>query len=452
MTRRLALAALFLIVVTAAARAGSDPQRERISREYAAYVERRYGVVDADAPNERIAAIVQRLLVAVEEPNYSWRFRILNNPEPNAFALPNGFIYIHSGLLEMKLEPGTEGEGDERIPTDISDDEIAFVLGHEITHVVRNHSMRLAQADRNLMNVLRRTGIGRSPLDRVVGGVFDQMISSGFSREMETESDEWGLRYMADAGFRPKASLEFFERLKRLEGGRTKFRLFRSHPRSADRFKNVKRWLAGIPQEIEPPGVFNGAPKDGLPMVYVPLKALPRQTGAQSVRGPTLKEPAEFATRPSESVVVVDTPAPDLVEELARRMKWLRQGFNVTARPLPAPDADLTSVAREQSADVVVQVSVDHFTHDKMPWPGGTVAKLELALEVRVLSADGTPLAPAIPLTVRREATLQAGESSYDALYDTLLKDAAEKLEDPVTKALKPLKRPPAPAPADPPK
>ena len=79
------------------------------------WVEAQWPVVTDPVIVDRVGGIVARLLQAMDAPAYNWRVRVIANPVPNAFALPNGYIYVHLGLLQ-----NMPGDGP------ISDDELAF--------------------------------------------------------------------------------------------------------------------------------------------------------------------------------------------------------------------------------------------------------------------------------------------------------------------------------------
>lgn len=399
---------LAMLAVSAGAQS-TDAYRERISRDYAAQIEARYGVVDDPAANERVASIVKRLLEAVDTPDFSWRFRILADPTPNAFALPNGFIYVHQGLLDMPLESADRPAMDPALPpggrardleATISDDELAYVLGHEMSHVIQSHAMRLMGARRGLANL-------------GVGGIFDSLLSSGFSREFETDADRWALAYVLQAGYNPRASLRFFERLRRLEMRRgPSIRLFPSHPRTADRLKNLSRWIAELKIPEEAPGAFNGTPTEGLPLVWIPAAALPQSTGSAE---PVLKE------APQVRVTATEGTRPErerIPEELGRRMTSLLQYANVSTAQTTA------------HADVTVRISVADFQRTRMPWPGGVNTRYEVAVCVTVL--EGEAESEVLKATAAREGT---GDS--EALLATVLDDLAGQLQERVDAAVR---------------
>lgn len=193
-------------------------------------------------------AIAQQLVR--DEPN-AQRFRcvyVLPLREPNAFATDQGEIAITEGLLER-----LDGR-----------DEIAFVLAHELAHLLKGHSRNLERNPTRLERLRTEVerGLGRS----VVGTGLNLLlnaVTSYYSREREREADEEAVRLMAKAGFNPAAAERALKRLGKEEG---LLSWFRSHPFLAERLEIVRqaqrRWrptakhLPLVPPPTMPPEVL----------------------------------------------------------------------------------------------------------------------------------------------------------------------------------------------------
>src|SRR5688572_28780884 len=170
---------------------------------------RELGLIDDVDKVKRLNDIAYRVAnrAAPEMPHLS--FRIVKMEEPNAFALPGGFIFVTTGMLDL----------------DLTDDELAPLLGHEIIHVKNEHFRRMSKRQ-TIMNLLYQAlvigiavGIkdnnsgydpitGYSPhstkaevLEGVAGFgmVFQELLLRGFGRELELEADEAGIRAAAGA-------------------------------------------------------------------------------------------------------------------------------------------------------------------------------------------------------------------------------------------------------------
>jgi predicted Zn-dependent protease len=178
-------------------------------------------------------------LAAVSDRQLPYEFVVLNNPVPNAWALPGGKIAVNVGLLsELQNEA-----------------ELAAVLGHEIVHAAARHGAK-AQERGTIMQVglaAAQIGAAISDVDSTVAnlavqgaGVGAQMIQQKYGRDQELESDEYGMKYMKLAGYDPQGAItlqETFVRLSQQGGAKSQSfieGLFASHPPSEERVAKNK--------------------------------------------------------------------------------------------------------------------------------------------------------------------------------------------------------------------
>ncbi|MDY6972967.1 MAG: M48 family metallopeptidase, partial [Thermodesulfobacteriota bacterium] len=164
-----------------------------------------------------------------DRPDLIYRIEIVDTPDFNAFAVPGGFVYVHRGLLE-KMN---------------SADELASVIGHELAHVAARHSASQISKSQ-LLNY------GLLALDVLSGGGlqdYGQLVGLGsvlafnrFSRDDEREADHFGTRYMAAAGYNPKASVDMMKQLEKLhEKEPSDFEVwFMTHPATSERIENLR--------------------------------------------------------------------------------------------------------------------------------------------------------------------------------------------------------------------
>jgi beta-barrel assembly-enhancing protease len=186
-----------------------------------------------------IAEIGHKLAAVSHRPDLPYEFVVLNNPVPNAWALPGGKIAINRGLL---LELNNEAE-------------LAAVIGHEIVHAAARHGA--SQMSRGqLANIT--TGIATIAAATVgygqVGAAASQMGSAAFmasyGRGDELEADRYGMDYMASIGYDPQAAVSLQETFVRLsDGQQTDFLsgLFASHPPSQERVDANRKRAATLP-------------------------------------------------------------------------------------------------------------------------------------------------------------------------------------------------------------
>jgi beta-barrel assembly-enhancing protease len=161
-------------------------------------------------------------------PDLPYRFVVVNDSTPNAFALPGGFIGITRGLL-LHME---------------NEAQLAAVLGHEVGHVTARHAVQGLQ--RGALYGVALSVIGGvvagegsyGPLAQQAGELTAALLDRSHSREQERESDRLGIDYMIVAGYDPRGAVQLQEIFYRMEGGRDSrwlSGLFRTHPFSRDR-------------------------------------------------------------------------------------------------------------------------------------------------------------------------------------------------------------------------
>ncbi|MGD9738257.1 MAG: M48 family metalloprotease [Bauldia sp.] len=164
-----------------------------------------YGGVYRDPELERtLARIVGRLVAASPDPTRSYAITILNAPAVNAFALPDGYLYVTRGLLTLA--------------TDSS--EVAAVIAHEMAHVTADHAaQRQNQAlTAAIVNNVVTDAAGDTPAQIAVAT--SQRTLAGFSQQQELEADQIGIRTIAAAGYDPYAASRFLQAMGRYDAYR----------------------------------------------------------------------------------------------------------------------------------------------------------------------------------------------------------------------------------------
>jgi predicted Zn-dependent protease len=212
----------------------SESQEIAMGREAAAAIDEEMGLY----PDEGLQAYVEKLgldaAAVSERPQLPWRFRIVDSPVVNAFALPGGFIYLTRGILAY------------------IDNEAALmgVIGHEIGHVTARHSVE--QISRQQLAGL---GVGLGTVFFPEVRPFGDLMGSGlgllflkFGRDAERESDRLGVRYSLAQGYDPKEMAGFFSVLGRLSAGERDIPAWAStHPDPEEREANILRDVAAEP-------------------------------------------------------------------------------------------------------------------------------------------------------------------------------------------------------------
>jgi predicted Zn-dependent protease len=170
-----------------------------------------------------------RLAQGLRNRQRQFQFLAVQSPEINAFALPGGFVFITRPLLEF---------------CQWDQDELAFILGHEMAHIVQGHVM-----DRLLANSMIRATLGRlSPVGGLLGqpivGLAATLLNQGYSQDNELEADRVGIQLASHAGFDPTAAARLFARLRSLGGDRLPLGgYFSAHPSLEIRIHHLTRQL-----------------------------------------------------------------------------------------------------------------------------------------------------------------------------------------------------------------
>jgi predicted Zn-dependent protease len=180
----------------------------RVGREGSAQVAAEMGLLGDPKLDEYITRIGDRLLRGVPRQGFRYKFAVVDQVEPNAFALPGGYVFISRGLLALVD----------------SEDELANVVGHEITHAARRHAAA-QQAMAQAQNPLAMPWIKAANM-------------AGYSRDMERDADRGGQLLAAAAGYDPMGMSTFLAKLgqmTRLETGPRGPSFFDTHPGSVER-------------------------------------------------------------------------------------------------------------------------------------------------------------------------------------------------------------------------
>ncbi|MBD3236940.1 MAG: M48 family metalloprotease [Candidatus Eisenbacteria bacterium] len=216
------------------------------------------GLVENEEWRTRLDRIGYRVAAVAGDTEHPYSFDILDLPEPNALALPGGFIFVTRGMFEIEL----------------TDAELAHLIGHEISHVRREHFQRAAQLNGllSLVNTALLVGIlvgaepggsrervarmddpgrrewsvgvtGRDALLQgasLFGNVLSALFARSYSRKLEFEADETGQRLATRAGFESAAGPGLLETLHQRSYEGHHFGYWRTHPYFDDRVRRAR--------------------------------------------------------------------------------------------------------------------------------------------------------------------------------------------------------------------
>jgi len=180
----------------------------------------------------RLRTIAQRLIPHCAQWNdrarqWRWEVNLIGSKNINAFCMPGGKIAFFTGILDQ---------------LQLTDDEAAMVMGHEMAHALREHARsRIAKS--------QGTGIGLSVLSQVLGlgrlgdfaaNVGTQLLTLKYSRSDETDADLVGLEIAARAAYNPEASVTLWQKMAKAGGGKGPGFLS-THPSGPDRIAQLQR-------------------------------------------------------------------------------------------------------------------------------------------------------------------------------------------------------------------
>jgi len=182
---------------------------------------------------------------------YQYDFHLLRDPETvNAFALPGGQIFITTALLRRL--------GDEA--------QLAGVLGHEVGHVVGRHSAENLAKARLTQILVGAAGVAGSSEDSngqqaaAVAAVVGSLVNMRFGRKDELESDRFGVRFMAESGYDPRALIEVMRILAESSGGSERPEFLSTHPDPGNRQGEIEAEIARLYPSGLPAGLSRGDP------------------------------------------------------------------------------------------------------------------------------------------------------------------------------------------------
>jgi Zn-dependent protease with chaperone function len=272
-------------------------QEEQLGKEAAAEVERTTEVIHNPAAEAWLNRIGQRLAKTPEANAYPYYFKLVNDQSINAFALPGGPMFVHTGLIDAAD----------------NEDQVAGVLAHEMSHVALRHGanqMSKQQTWQTIMGVVGAaagmTGGGECGLlcqaIQMGGGLTENAVLMRFSRDHERDADLNGARMMAAAGYNPLELAHFFEKIQAEQGtsaapkGLASF--LSDHPNPGNRiqyieddiqfypkrqynaatgeFTQIKQIVEALPPPKKKPGALlqpvQGKARQGLPSGYKDLE------------------------------------------------------------------------------------------------------------------------------------------------------------------------------------
>lgn len=219
----------------------SEPQEIAMGRKFAAGAEAQLGVVDDPDLQGYVSRLGMQLARVSERPALPWAFQVVDDPTPNAFAAPGGYVFVTRGLLALMRNEA----------------EFVTVLGHEIGHVTARHSVAMMSRAQ-----LAQIGLGVGSILSPTLAQYGQLASSGlqllflsYGRDAERQADDLGYGYALGQGYDVREMVNVFAALEssaELAGQSPIPSWLASHPYPAERIQRIEKRLATLPAAAQP--------------------------------------------------------------------------------------------------------------------------------------------------------------------------------------------------------
>jgi predicted Zn-dependent protease len=221
-------------------------KEKQIGEEFLLEVQQEIPLIEDPFITSYINHLGQKLAAQMGTQPFQYKFFIVKDSTMNAFAVPGGYIFLHTGMILM-----AEREG-----------ELAGVMAHEISHVYCRHMAKMMEKSRvvtvaSLIGVLASVFLGGALAQPLIMGAMGagEAAMLSYSRDNEAEADATGFKWMLKAGYNPRDMISMFNKMNKqrwYEGGKVPIYL-RTHPFTDDRIVSLSHQLTMYPQGTLPP-------------------------------------------------------------------------------------------------------------------------------------------------------------------------------------------------------
>ena len=218
----------------------STQQEVQLGQQYAAQINQQLPIVGDPEVVRYINVLGDSIARVGDDRNLDWHFYVVDSPEINAFAVPGGYVYVNRGLIEAAQDMS----------------QLAGVLGHEIGHVEKRHSMQqmrdMERANLGVGLVCVLTTVCQSQVGATAINLGGSAVFAKFSRSDESEADAVGVQNVVRAGIDPRGIPGMFRILlnMRKQGPGTVDAWFSTHPLEEDRIAATEAMIARIDPAI----------------------------------------------------------------------------------------------------------------------------------------------------------------------------------------------------------
>ena len=220
-------------------------KEKQIGEEFLLEIQQQVPLIEDPFLTSYLNHLGEKIAAQMGPQPFHYKFFIVNDPTMNAFAVPGGYIFIHTGMIRM-----AEREG-----------EVAGVIAHEISHVYCRHMAKMMEKSRvvtiaSLIGALASVFLGGALAQPLIMGTMAGSESAmlKYSRDNEAEADAMGFKWMLKAGYNPRDMVTMFSKMNKqrwFEGGKVPIYL-RTHPYTDDRIVELSHQLTIHQNELPP--------------------------------------------------------------------------------------------------------------------------------------------------------------------------------------------------------
>ncbi len=220
-------------------------KEKQIGQEFLLEIQQQVALIEDPFLTSYLNHLGQKMAAQMGPQPFQYKFYMVDDPTMNAFAVPGGYIFIHTGMIRM-----AEREG-----------ELAGVIAHEISHVYCRHMAKMMEKSRvvtvaSLIGALASVFLGGALAQPLLMGAMGAGESAmlKYSRDNEAEADAMGFKWMLKAGYSPRDMVSMFSKMNKqrwFEGGKVPIYL-RTHPYTDDRIVELSHQLTIHQNELPP--------------------------------------------------------------------------------------------------------------------------------------------------------------------------------------------------------
>ena len=211
--------------------AATAPEAEVIETEFAVgadmarAIRKQFELCATPEKADLLVEIGDALVRCVKNNQRRYSFECIQTAEPQAFCLPGGFIFVSDSMIDLCEQDA---------------DQIAFILAHEMAHVIEGHVME-RMLSYSLIKAVMRAGHLRVATTGALGKLGVQFLERAYSQENELRADTLGVRLAAAAGYDPGGAIDLFLHLESLHESTRLGQYFSTHPSCQSRIENIRR-------------------------------------------------------------------------------------------------------------------------------------------------------------------------------------------------------------------